>query len=279
MPRIRDTPMVMSPPPWPVRRDGGLYRYERALARAGFALVAGADEAGRGACAGPLVAAAVMLAPSRARAMAELADSKLLTPLARERVYEAVTEHAVAWEVVVVPPDEIDRHGLHRANLAALRRAVARLAPAPSYVLTDGFGVEGTGRPGLAVWKGDQVAACVAAASVVAKVTRDRIMVELHERYPEYGFDVHKGYVTADHQRTLGRFGPCSQHRHSYANVAAAACGETSVAEPVGSTPDVLQNGKRRREARSGPRVEQDVLFDAAGTLSGIRGDARQEDI
>jgi ribonuclease HII len=155
---------------------------------------------------------------------------------------------------------------------------VARLSPTPSYVLTDGFGVEGTGRPGLAVWKGDQVAACVAAASVVAKVTRDRMMVELHEHYPEYGFDGHKGYVTADHQRALDRLGPCPEHRHSYANVAAAAGGHTSLDEPVGTAPGVLQNGKRRREARNGPRVEQDVLFDAAGTRSGVRGDARQED-
>jgi len=211
------------PRPTTVRRDAGLWGYERALTRAGFAPVAGADEAGRGACAGPLVVAAVVLPEGRRGQVPGLADSKLLSPLARDRVFDAVLARAAAWSVVVVPATEVDATGLHRANLAGMRRALARLAVLPSYVLTDGFPVAGLGVPGLAVWKGDRVAACIAAASVVAKVTRDRIMIDLHERYPAYDFATHKGYVTPGHQAALDALGPCPEHRLSYVNVARVA--------------------------------------------------------
>jgi ribonuclease HII len=151
-----------------------------------------------------------------------LADSKLLTPAAREAAYAEVVRRAVAWSVVVVPPGEVDRCGLHVMNVRAMRQAVARLRPAPSYVLTDGFPVPGLPAPALAVWKGDRVAAAVAAASVLAKVTRDRIMVELHERYPQYEFDRHKGYSTPEHGAALAAHGPCPEHRFSYVNVRSA---------------------------------------------------------
>lgn len=202
------------------RRGGSPYGYDRALERQGFGPVAGVDEAGRGACAGPLVVAAVVLPLARGRRVAELTDSKLLTPAARERVYERVLARATAVGVVVVSSAEVDRTGVHRANLEAMRRAVARLELRPGYVLTDGFPVAGIGSPGLGVWKGDRVSACVAAASVVAKVTRDRIMVELDDDWPEYGFAAHKGYSTHEHMQALERLGPCPQHRRSYANVA-----------------------------------------------------------
>jgi ribonuclease HII len=203
-----------------VRRDSGLYGYERALGRLGLAPVAGADEAGRGACAGPLVVAAAVLSTARRAEIPDLADSKLLTPAVRERVYDAVVARAVAWSVVVVPPEEVDRRGLHVTNIEAMRRALARLELTPGYVLTDGFPVAGLGVPGLAMWKGDRVAACIAAASVIAKVTRDRIMTELHERWPGYDFAAHKGYVTPEHQDALSRHGPSPIHRRSYVNVA-----------------------------------------------------------
>ncbi len=206
-----------------ISRSAGIYALERALQRRGFAEVAGADEAGRGACAGPLVAGAVILPESRRYEIEGLTDSKLLTPLARERIYDEVVRVALAWSVVIVPPGEVDSRGLHVCNLAAMRRALAGLAVRPSYVLTDGFPVDGLGVPGLAVWKGDRVAACVAAASVIAKVTRDRIMCELDEVHPEYGFAEHKGYVTPEHSAALTRHGPCPEHRFSYANVAAVA--------------------------------------------------------
>ena len=206
-----------------IRREGGLYALERALQRRGFRHVAGADEAGRGACAGPLVAAAAILPEGRRGEIDELADSKLLTPAARERVYAEVVARALAWSVVIIPPAEVDARGLHVCNLSAMRRALASLTTGPDYVLTDGFPVDGLGAPGLAVWKGDQVAACVAAASVLAKVTRDRLMVELDSRFPGYGFAVHKGYITDEHSAALTRHGPCVEHRFSYVNVAAVS--------------------------------------------------------
>lgn len=214
---------MLTPPRTVVRREAGLYALERALQRRGFRHVAGADEAGRGACAGPLVAAAAVLPEGRRGEIDGLADSKLLTPAGRERVYEEVVTRALAYAVVVVPADEVDARGLHVCNLAAMRRALASLATRPEYVLTDGFRVDGLDVPGLAVWKGDRVAACVAAASVLAKVTRDRIMVELDERYPGYGFAEHKGYVTTEHTVALREHGPCAEHRFSYANVAAVS--------------------------------------------------------
>jgi ribonuclease HII len=202
-----------------VRQDSGIYGYERALRRAGLDPVAGADEAGRGACAGPLVAAAVILSDTKARQIADLNDSKLLTALQRERLYGEITRKAVAWSVVSLEPGECDALGMHVANVMALRMALLRLEVAPTYVLTDGFAVDGLGTPGLAVWKGDQVAACVAAASIIAKVTRDRVMCELDERYPEYAFKIHKGYCTPLHQERLDRYGPSATHRMRFINV------------------------------------------------------------
>lgn len=196
---------------------------EGALRRRGFGAIAGADEAGRGACAGPLVAAACVLPAGRRGRVPGLADSKLLTPAAREEVYAEVVDRAVAWSVVAIPVPELDERGMHVTNIEALRRAVSVLDPGPDYVLTDGFPVSGLAQPTLAVWKGDRVAACVAAASVLAKVTRDRVMTDLSERFPQYGFDVHKGYITDAHSEALDRHGPCTEHRMRFVNVARAS--------------------------------------------------------
>lgn len=206
-----------------IRRDAGLYGYERALRRGGLAPVAGVDEAGRGACAGPLVAAAAVLPEGRAGVIPELADSKLLTAKARERCYEQVVARALDWSVVVISAPECDRLGMHVANIEALRRALARLETRPAYVLTDGFPVDGLEVPGLAMWKGDRVAACISAASVIAKVTRDRIMDELDLRFPEYDFKTHKGYVTKVHNEALAGHGPSPVHRRCFVNVRRAA--------------------------------------------------------
>jgi ribonuclease HII len=200
-----------------------LWSMEGALRRRGFGAIAGADEAGRGACAGPLVAAACVLPAGRRGRVPGLADSKLLTPASREEVYAEVVDRAVAWSVVAIPVPELDERGMHVTNIEALRRAVSVLAPGPDYVLTDGFPVAGLAQPTLAVWKGDRVAACVAAASVLAKVTRDRVMVDLHERFPQYGFDEHKGYITDAHSQALDRHGPCPEHRMRFVNVARAS--------------------------------------------------------
>jgi ribonuclease HII len=206
-----------------VRRDAGLYGYERALRRHGIEPIAGVDEAGRGACAGPLVAGAAILPPGKAGIVPGLADSKLLTEKARERCYAQIVRRAVAWSVVVVSHEECDRLGMHVANVEALRRAVALLDLPPAYVLTDGFPVDGLGAPGLAVWKGDRVAACIAAASVLAKVTRDRIMTELDRDYPAYDFKTHKGYITDEHTAALTTHGPSPIHRMRFVNVRRAA--------------------------------------------------------
>lgn len=210
-----------------VRSENGLWALERVLQRNGFPRVAGADEAGRGACAGPLVIAAVVLPPGRRGEVPGLADSKLLSARAREAAYDQVVRRALSWSVVVVAAAEVDRCGLHVMNIRAMRQAVTRLKPSPSYILTDGFAIGGMPAPALAVWKGDRVAACVAAASVVAKVTRDQLMRELHERWPEYGFARHKGYPTPEHTAALAEHGPCRQHRFSYVNVKASIASET----------------------------------------------------
>jgi ribonuclease HII len=217
------TPVSQLPRGLTVRRDAGLYGYERALRRVGIEPIAGVDEAGRGACAGPLVAGAAILPPGQAGIVPGLADSKLLTEKARERCYDQVVRRATAWSVVVIPSDECDRLGMHVANVEALRRAVALLEVPPAYVLTDGFPVDGLGAPGLAVWKGDRVSACIAAASVLAKVTRDRIMTGLHDRYPAYDFRTHKGYITDEHAAALTAHGPCAEHRMRFINVRRAA--------------------------------------------------------
>ncbi|TQK72062.1 MULTISPECIES: ribonuclease HII [unclassified Nocardioides] len=206
-----------------VRRDAGIYGYERALRRHGFEPVAGVDEAGRGACAGPLVAGAAILPAGKAGIVPGLADSKLLTAAARERCYDQIVRRALSWSVVVIPHDECDRLGMHVANVQALRQAVAKLDLPASYVLTDGFPVDGLGVPGLAVWKGDRVAACVAAASVLAKVTRDRIMLDLDRDWPAYDFKTHKGYITATHTAALEEHGPSPIHRMRFVNVRRAA--------------------------------------------------------
>jgi ribonuclease HII len=204
------------------RRDGGLASYERVLSRAGLAPVAGIDEAGRGACAGPLVVAAVILQPARVARIRDLGDSKALAERVREEAYDQIMRVASDVSVLVIPAADIDRHGLHVCNVAGMRRALAGLAARPGFVLTDGFPVRGLATPALAMWKGDQVAASVAAASIVAKVTRDRLMCDLAKEYPEYGFESHKGYSTRSHMRALNEHGPCSEHRRSFVNVSAA---------------------------------------------------------
>ncbi len=217
-----------------VRRDGPLGGYESALARAGFERVAGADEAGRGACAGPLVVAACILPPGRRGRIDGLDDSKALTAAAREQLFPIITRRALAYSVVVIPAAEIDAYGLHVANLAGMRRALCTLDPAADYALTDGFPVPGLGVPSTAVWKGDATVACIAAASILAKVTRDSIMTAMHEQWPQYEFARHKGYITPDHAAALSAAGPCPQHRRRYVNVRRALQGLAPVDEAVG---------------------------------------------
>lgn len=215
--------MTRWPPRAPVRRAGALRTLEFTLHRNGLGPVAGVDEAGRGACAGPLVVAACILKPSRPTSLDTLDDSKKHTEADRETLYRAVVRHAVAWHTVIVEADEIDRIGIHVANIEGMRRAVAGLSTAPGYVLSDGFGVPGLTAPSLPVIGGDATAACIAAASILAKVTRDRIMADLDGRIPGYDFALHKGYSTARHMSALDERGPSPVHRMSYRNVSARA--------------------------------------------------------
>jgi len=194
---------------------------EQLLTSAGISPIAGVDEAGRGACAGPLVIASVVLNDPFAPELAVVRDSKEIAENKRDAVFDLIHQVAASISIVIVPASEVDSRGVHAANLDGMRRAVQGLAIEPAYVLTDGYAIEGLGLPNLAVWKGDQVVVSISAASVIAKVTRDRIMREIDLEFPEYGFAGHKGYITAAHTKALNEHRPCAQHRRSFANVAA----------------------------------------------------------
>jgi ribonuclease HII len=194
---------------------------EQLLTAAGIAPIAGVDEAGRGACAGPLVIASVVLHDPFAPELAPVRDSKELSESKRETIFDLIQNCAKAISVVVVPSEEVDSRGVHAANLDGMRRAVLGLNVEPEYVLTDGYAIEGLGVPNLAVWKGDQVVVSISAASIIAKVTRDRMMRELDLEFPEYGFAGHKGYITAGHTKALEKHGPTPHHRTSFSNIAA----------------------------------------------------------
>ncbi|MBN4926244.1 ribonuclease HII [Hoyosella rhizosphaerae] len=212
--------MMGWPPRAIVRKDTGNRALEMALHRRGLGPVAGVDEAGRGACAGPLVVAACILPPHTR--LPGLDDSKKLSEKTRNYLYPLIMRAAMSYHIVSIPAAEIDEEGVHRANIDGMRRAVAGLGTTPGYVLTDGFRVPGIPTPSLPVIGGDASSACIAAASVLAKVTRDRTMIELDEQFPVYGFAIHKGYSTGAHTQALNEFGPSAQHRRSYANVARA---------------------------------------------------------
>lgn len=199
-----------------------LHEMEEMLIAHGCGPVAGVDEAGRGACAGPLTIAACILPDVCIPDLAGLTDSKKLTPARRERLFPLIQEHAVAWSIVHFSATEVDEIGIQRANIEGMRRAVARLNVLPGYVLTDGFPVPGLPMPSLSVLKGDANVSCIAAASVLAKVSRDHIMVGYDEAFPEYGFAGHKGYATVSHQAAMEHYGVSPIHRMSYANVAKA---------------------------------------------------------
>jgi ribonuclease HII len=187
---------------------------ENALRRAGFMHVAGVDEVGRGCLAGPVVAAAVVLHPDRH--VANVSDSKAVPAEERELLYDQITRYAVAWAVAGADPLEIDRINIHQASLRAMQRAILALAPLPDIVLVDAFRVPDLPMAQRGVAHGDRRCSAIAAASIIAKVTRDRQMRDLHARDPRYGFDRHKGYATADHLDAVARYGYSDVHRRSF---------------------------------------------------------------
>jgi ribonuclease HII len=187
---------------------------ENALRRGGYVHVAGVDEVGRGCLAGPVVAAAVVLHPDRH--IPGVCDSKAVPALERERLYDVIVRYAVSWAVAEADPSEIDRINIHQASLRAMQRAILALNPPPDIVLVDAFRVPELPMPQRGVKHGDRRCSAIAAASIVAKVTRDRQMLELHGRDPRYGFDQHKGYATVLHRNAVARFGYSDAHRRSF---------------------------------------------------------------
>ncbi len=187
--------------------------FEREASALGFARIAGVDEAGRGPLAGPIVAAAVILAGP----VAGINDSKQLSYGQRESYFELLMEGGHAIGKAIIPAAEIDRQGIQRSNYQAMADAIRGLHPAPDYLLIDGFAVPGLAQPQRKIIKGDSLSQSIAAASVIAKVIRDRMMVEYDEAYPEYGFAQHKGYGTRAHLEAIARFGPCPIHRMCFA--------------------------------------------------------------
>ena len=187
---------------------------ENSLRRMGFNHVAGVDEVGRGCLAGPVVAAAVVLDPDRY--IPRICDSKTVTALEREKLYKAITQAAVAWGVAACDPVEIDTINIHQASLRAMNRAVMSLVPLPDVVLVDAFKIPDLLMAQRSVVHGDARCTAIAAASIVAKVTRDRVMIELHAADPRYGYDRHKGYATRDHLDAVNRFGYSEAHRRSF---------------------------------------------------------------
>jgi ribonuclease HII len=215
---VPDGPEVLTEPQRPAARRlvraGARRTIENTLRRFGFAFVAGVDEVGRGCLAGPVMAGAVVLDP--ARHIPGLADSKLLTPAARERLHDQIVTRAVCWAVEAVEPEEIDRINIHQATLRAMQRAVLALSPLPDAVLVDAFCVPGLPMAQRAVVAGDRRSSAIAAASIVAKVTRDRLMDRLDAEDPRYGFCRHKGYGTVEHLAAVARFGYSQAHRRSF---------------------------------------------------------------
>ena len=187
---------------------------ENALRRFGFCRIAGVDEVGRGCLAGPVVAAAVILDPDKY--IPGVCDSKMITALERERLYGVITRKALAWSVASAQPAEIDAMNIHRASLEAMRRAVVALAPLPDMVLVDAFRIPDLYMAQRGVLHGDRRCSAIAAASIVAKVTRDREMLQYHATDPRYGYDRHKGYATSDHLSAVAKFGYSTIHRRSF---------------------------------------------------------------
>ena len=214
-----------------MRRPGARRTIENALRRFGFVYVAGVDEVGRGCLAGPVVAGAVILDPGRH--IPGLADSKLLTPARRDDLAERIRAACLAWAVAGVEPADIDRINIHRASLEAMRRAVLSLVPLPDALLVDAIRVPGVPMAQRGIVQGDRRCAAIAAASIVAKVHRDRLMLDLHACDPRYGFDRHKGYATPDHLAALARHGYSPAHRRSFRP---ASLFDTMTGDNVGDT-------------------------------------------
>lgn len=201
-------------------------RIEDTVFAHGLSTIAGADEAGRGSCAGPLVAAAVAINQESISKLTSLIDisrgldSKKFDEERREEIFDIIVDSILAYEIVEISANEIDENGLQEMNLSAMRRAISQLKVPLDYVLTDGYPIKGLDIPSLAVWKGDVVSLAVGSASIIAKVTRDRIMIAYDDEFPGYGFARHKGYSSPGHMKAIEQLGLTPIHRRSYSNIA-----------------------------------------------------------
>lgn len=194
---------------------------EKILLSSGVTKIAGVDEAGRGACAGPLVVVALVLRDPFSSKLSAVRDSKEMSENSREDLYDLIIENAISVSIIEIPSTTIDERGVHFANIEGMRRAVLGLEIPPEYVLTDGYAIPGLGISNLAIWKGDQVVHSISAASIIAKVHRDRLMRELDRMHPGYGFAAHKGYSTSAHIHAIRELGPLTIHRRSFSNISA----------------------------------------------------------
>ncbi len=190
------------------------WKYERVAMGDGFTLIAGIDEAGRGPLAGPVTVAAVIL-PFECKLFG-LNDSKQVSEADRERLIDEIKDTAIAWDVQIISAQQIDKVNILRATHIGMRQSMSALTPSPHMVLIDGLAIPDSPFPARNIIKGDSLSASIAAASIIAKVTRDKIMVELDAEYPQYGFAGHKGYPTPEHLQALKKYGPCKYHRYSF---------------------------------------------------------------
>ncbi len=212
----KDSSLLLSPSALTSSSDSRL-AFDLVFREEGFSLLAGVDEAGRGCLAGPVVAAAVVL--SLDGPLPGVRDSKTISPQEREELFELIKEEALAWAVGVVSWKAIDMVNIYQAAAEAMRRAVRSLEARPQLILVDGMNLKGLEIPTVRVIKGDDKSLSIAAASIVAKVVRDRLMVGYHRLYPQYGFDSHKGYATREHREALRLYGPCPIHRRTFKGV------------------------------------------------------------
>jgi len=190
------------------------FRTEKKLNKQGFLLIAGVDEAGRGSWAGPIVAAAVILNPQTK--IKGIKDSKLLRSPIRKKLFDQITSQAIAWAIGVVSEKEIDHIGINQANILVMQKAIKKLKKSPDYLLIDAVDINYKKLPSLSVIKGDYKIKSIAAASIIAKVSRDKIMDNLDEKYPQYGFKQHKGYGTSHHFQMINQYGICKIHRQTW---------------------------------------------------------------
>lgn len=206
----------------PVHPHGPTQFFEEEARSRGFRVIAGLDESGRGPLAGPVVGAAVVL--PRRFSLTGLDDSKRLTSIQREVLYEQIIRRSVAWSVGCASESEIDELNILCATRLAWKRAVLALTPYPDFLVIDGTGLPGIGISQRSIIKGDQLSLSIAAASILAKVERDRFMDDYHRQFPEYQFHIHKGYPTPEHLFLLERLGPCAAHRHTFRPVLQHLC-------------------------------------------------------